>query len=622
MTPLFPVEIPAHPLSGDRRDTLNRALEGLSPTQLAWVSGYIAALADARAAASSPAAGGAAGSPALALAAPKAEASPRPTVLYASQTGNGKRIAEQLAASLAQAGVEPRLCRASEFSVRDLPRERLLYVVISTHGDGDPPDDSRAFLDFLNSKRAPKLPQLEYAVLGLGDSSYPQFCATGRALDARLAELGAKAILPRVDSDVDIERHAEPWLREALAHAREFSARSGVATVTALRGGAGTVTTPLTVAAPARFDRQHPYAAAVLVNQRISARGATKAVHHLELALEGDGLAYEPGDALAVVPRNPASSVEAVLRATRLDGDTAVESEGVKLPLAEWLSTRAEITRVARPVLVALAERNPDPRLGRLLGPDGRDALRDAIANSQVADFLAAYPADWTAPALIAALRPLAHRAYSIASSRRLVGNEVHLTVALVGGEDPRTPRLGAASSFLGGLDDAGSVPVFLERNDRFRLPADPSRDVIMIGAGTGIAPFRAFLQEREAIAATGRNWLVFGGRNFLRDFLYQSEWLDARRRGLLQRVDLAFSRDQRAKIYVQQRLREQGRELYAWLEGGASLYVCGDATRMAPDVHAALIEVVATQGGLAPEDARAKVEQWMADGRYLRDVY
>jgi len=621
LTPLFPVEIPAHPLSGDRRDTLNRALEGLSATQLAWVAGYIAALADARAAAGGLALGAAsAASPALALAAPKPEAGPRPTVLYASQTGNGKRIAEQLAASLTQAGVEPRLCRASEFAVRDIARERLLYIVISTHGDGDPPDDSRAFLDYLNSKRAPKLPQLEYAVLALGDSSYPQFCATGRALDARLAELGAKSILPRIDSDVDVDRYAEPWLRDALAHAREFAARSGVATVTTLRSGA--TAAPAPVVAAARFDRQHPYQAAVLVNQRISGRGAMKAVHHIELALEGEGLGYEPGDALAAVPRNPARSVEAMLRATRLDGDAIVEREGAKLSLAEWLATRAEITRIARPVLVALSERNPDPRLARLLGPEGRDELRDRVATDQVADVLAAYPAQWTPESLVTALRPLAHRAYSIASSRQLVGNEVHLTVALVGGEDARNPRWGAASSFLAGVGDEATVPVFIERNERFRLPQDPSRDIIMIGAGTGVAPFRAFVQEREATDAKGRNWLVFGGRNFLRDFLYQSEWLDARRRGLLHRVDLAFSRDQRAKIYVQQRLREQGRELYSWLEGGACLYVCGDASRMAPDVHAALIEVVATHGGHSPEDARAKVEQWMADGRYLRDVY
>ncbi len=618
MNTVFPIEIPPHPFAGERREVLNRAIDGLSPTQLAWVSGYLAALADARAGAGASLAIGQnpAANYVTAVAAPKPELAVRPTVLYASQTGTGKAIAERLAASLTQAGVEPRLCRASEFAVRDIARERLLYIVISTHGDGDPPDDSRAFLDYLMSKRAPKLPQLEYAVLALGDSSYPQFCATGRALDARLAELGAKPILPRVDSDVDVERYAEPWLREALGRAREFASRSGVATVTALRAAASVAP----VVAPAGYDRNRPYEAAVLVNQPISARGAAKSVYHLELALEGEGLDYEPGDALAVIPRNPERSVQAMLTATRLHGDTRLEREGVTL--AEWLTSRAEITRIARPVLTALAERNSDPRLARLLGPEGRDELRQRLETEQVADILAAFPADWSAESLVAALRPLAHRAYSIASSRRLVGDEVHITVALVGGEDPRAPRWGAASSYLAALGDEARVPVFLERNERFRLPSDPSRDVIMIGAGTGVAPYRAFMQEREAIGAKGRNWLIFGGRNFLRDFLYQSEWIEARRRGLLQRVDLAFSRDQRDKIYVQQRLREQGRELFAWLEGGASVYVCGDATRMAPDVHAALLEVVAYHGGLSAEDARARVEGWMADGRYLRDVY
>jgi sulfite reductase (NADPH) flavoprotein alpha-component len=281
-----------------------------------------------------------------------------------------------------------------------------------------------------------------------------------------------------------------------------------------------------------------------------------------------------------------------------------------------------EITRIARPLLVAIAERNADPRLARLFLPDSQERLRERLTRDQVADVLAEFPVEWTAQSLLGALRPLAHRAYSIASSRRIVGDEVHLTVARVGGEDAANPRFGAASSFLAELGEDAKVPVFLERNERFRLPADLSRDIIMIGAGTGVAPYRGFLQEREASGAKGRNWLVFGGRNFLRDFLYQAEWLEARKRGLLSRIDLAFSRDQQSKVYVQQRLREQGREIFSWLEGGASLYVCGDAVRMAPDVHAALIEIVARHGGLESDEARARVEQWMSDGRYLRDVY
>jgi len=602
--------LPLGPLDPERGELLRRVVDGLDTPALQWLSGFAAGVAHARAAGAAtvePVV------PAAVAGAPRAEATGRLAVVYGSQTGNGRRIAERLGQAAEAAGIAVRVYAARDYPLRELANERLLTVVVSTHGDGDPPDDARGFIEHLLGKRAPQLPQLRYSVLALGDSSYPKFCETGRQVDERLAALGAQRLLSRVDCDVDYERLATPWLEQVVGTARDALGAAQPANVTRLRS----------VPAAPRFSRERPFTAPVLANECITGRGATREVRHVEISLAGSGLEYRPGDALGIWHENPSVVVDAVLAALRASGEESVVVDGGARSLREWLAREREITRLTRPFLAQHAAVSGSEDLTRILASGHEHELRELLKERQLVDVLQQHPAAWEPDALVKALRPLAPRLYSIASSQSTVGEEAHLTVAVVDYERNGERRLGAASAHVGGLtDDSSTVRVFVEPNDRFRLPVDASRDVIMIGPGTGVAPYRGFLQEREAQGATGRNWLVFGNRHFGSEFLYQVEWQDAVRKGLLTRVDLAFSRDRTPRAYVQDRLREAGAELYAWLQGGAHLYVCGDAERMAPDVHAALVEIVAQHGGLDPEAAEAYLRRLGDERRYLRDVY
>jgi sulfite reductase (NADPH) flavoprotein alpha-component len=609
------------PIPDERRGLLTQLATGLDREQLLWLSGYFAGVAAATPSGAPSIAGHVLGAPAAGLPAPAlapaAQAAPSLTILSASHTGNGRKISEKLLAAVQSVGVQARLVKASDYQPREIAKEKLLYVVISTHGDGDPPDEARALYEFLGTKRAPQLPELQYSVLALGDSSYPKFCEAGRIVDERLAKLGAKRLLPRVDCDVDFEKLAQTWADDALARVREHAEKLKPAT-----GLAPTAAQPVAAQpAIAELTRAQPATAEVLANQRIVGRGALREVRHVELSFPGLGALYKPGDALGIVHRNPESAIEAVLQATKLDASATVTQDGVTHTLHEWLRDERELTRIARPLLVAVQDRSKAD-LSELLDTRNTGALTRLTASSQVADVLARYPAEWSPEALVAALRPVHGRVYSIASSPAAVGDEAHLTVAIVGSDTDRKLLAGAASRFVVDTPVDSSVQVWIERNDRFRVPADGARDIIMIGPGTGIAPFRGFLQEREATGATGRNWLFYGGRSLYHDFLYQLEWQQALKRKSLHRIDVAFSRDQAQKIYVQHRLKEAGKELYSWLANGAYLYVCGDASAMAPDVNAALLEVVAEHGGMDADDAQAWVADLTADGRYLRDVY
>jgi sulfite reductase (NADPH) flavoprotein alpha-component len=596
--------LPSSTLGADRLAQLTSLTHGLSPADLYWIAAYSAGMA-ARPLAHAAAA---------VQEAPQVAAGGRLSIVYGSQTGNSRRLAEQLAAQAEAAGLPMRLLRSGAYPLRELVQERYLVVVISSQGDGEPPDDALAFIEFIAGKRAPKVPQLKFAVLGLGDSSYPKFCAVSRELDARLVELGGSRLAALGEADVDFGHAAAAWMATVLESARDA------------------LNVPLTMERPASPlhavsstppEREHPFAARVLENQRIVSRDSPRDVRHLELSLAGSGLTYEPGDAIGIWPENPPSLVEQWLTTLRLDGAEEVLHEGRRLPLARWLSHHCELTRLSRPLVAAQAGASGHADLARLLQPPEQEALAALLRHHQPIDLLREFPAEWDPAALVAALRPLTPRLYSIASSAKAVGpDEVHLTVAVVQYVAHGLAHLGAASSFLASLDDDARVPLFVEPNERFRLPADGGRDVIMIGPGTGVAPFRAFVQERRAMAASGRNWLFFGNRHFSQDFLYQVEWQEALRSGALHRLELAFSRDASSKTYVQQRIREHGRELYAWLREGAHIYVCGDSAHMARDVNDALLEVVAVHGGLSADDAKAWLAKLMQQGRYARDVY
>ncbi|HKR76244.1 MAG TPA: assimilatory sulfite reductase (NADPH) flavoprotein subunit [Rhodanobacter sp.] len=602
--------LPTPSLAAERLALLHRLTEGLPPADLYWISAWSAALAAQATRVVLPA------GPAAAEA-PNAAAGERLTVLYGSQTGNSRRVAERLAERASAAGLNVRLLRTGAYAVRELAQERHLALVISSQGDGDPPDDALGLVEFLTGKRAPKLPQLKFAVLGLGDSSYPKFCAVSRQLDARFAELGAQRFAELGEADVDFEAVGASWSDGVLEKARDALGTPATPVAANQRPVA------LHAVNNALHGRENPYAAEVLENQRIVSRDSAREVRHIELSLQGSGLRYEPGDALGVWPRNPPALVGEWLSLLRLDGEQEVAHDGRRLPLARWLTHERELTRLSRPLLAAHAAASGDAALARVLEPEQREALTRLLDTHQPIDLLRRHPVNWDAAQLVAALRPLTPRLYSIASSPKAVGeDEVHLTVAVVGYHAHGSDHLGAASSFLAAAGDEQRVPVFVEPNERFRLPADASRDVIMIGPGTGVAPFRAFVQERQTVGAAGRNWLFFGNRHFAQDFLYQTEWQQALKDSALHRLDLAFSRDGVSKIYVQNKLREHGRELYTWLRDGAHLYVCGDATHMAKDVHEALVDVAVAHGGLSAEDARGWLAELLQEGRYARDVY
>jgi sulfite reductase (NADPH) flavoprotein alpha-component len=587
------------PLTEERRGQLDAAVAGLSANQLTWASGYLAGLA---AATGQP--------PGVARRNPTAESRERLTILYGSQTGNGRRIAEAMQREAEQSGLAARLVSMADYRHAELRRETLLAVVVSTHGEGDPPDDAEMLHEYLAGPKAPRLESLHFSVLALGDSSYAEFCRTGRDFDERLSALGAVRFGERMECDVDYDEPAARWREAVLDSARERLGESPTPRLHAVPSVQG-------ADEAASAAASGPVVGEVVANQRITGRDSGKRVHHIEFTVEG--LAYEPGDSLAVVTRNPPAVVEAILERTGLDGDAVLADGRI---LAEALAVDCEITKVSAAFLEPYSNATEAAALAELLGDESRKRLAEYLADRQVIDVLHEHPADLSADELVGCLRGFKPRLYSIASSPLASPDEVHLTVAAVEYEAFGRRHLGSASTALAELEVGATLEVRVEANPRFRLPADPSASVIMIGPGTGVAPFRAFLEHREATGAGGRNWLFFGDRHFASDFLYQIEWARFRKQGVLERMDVAFSRDQAEKVYVQHRLREQARDLYGWLEEGAHVYVCGDAKRMAPDVHAALVDVIAAAGGRTAAGAEDYLKELRRAGRYQRDVY
>ena len=583
----LPVSAP--PLTAEQTTTLHSVVDQLTPLQKQWVSGYVAGLAAVASAAPADTA------VAVPTAAPAANSDGGLTILYGSQTGNGEGVARKLAADVAAAGFSAKLVSLADYKPAHLKREKYVTFVVSTHGEGDPPDDAELFREFLLSDRAPRLPELKYSVLALGDSSYVNFCQTGREFDARLEELGAARISPIVECDLDYDEPAEGWTGSIVAALPELLEQTAVAAQPILRA----------VETASIYDKNNPFEAEVLVNQKITGGDSSKDVRHIELSLEDSGLSYEPGDSLAIVAENPPQLLE--------------ELHGV---LGFEVPADLEVTALSVKFLREWAELSGAEELQALLQPEAKDALSDFLESHQLIDVVRACPADVSAEQFAGLLRPLTPRSYSIASSLAANPDEVHLTVAAVRYEAFGTEHWGAASTYLADRLDAGDkVKVFIEPNTRFRLPA-PDVPVIMIGPGTGIAPFRAFVEERIEQGASGDNWLFFGDRNFDSDFLYQLEWQRHLKQGNLAKLDVAFSRDQRRKIYVQDRVRENAAELYQWLERGAAIYICGDARHMAGDVHEALLDVIQEQSGVERDAAEDRLRELRQAGRYQKDVY
>jgi len=499
----------------------------------------------------------------------------------------------------------------------DFTKEQHVVVITSTYGDGEPPDNAQSFWNFLSSESAPKLDHLNFSVLALGDTNYPAFCQFGKSCDERLEQLGAKRVHPRVDCDVEYEEPAKTWTEgvfAALANGASASAAGSNPQSTIIDEKSEEV----------GYGRKNPFPARLLTNRLLNAQGSEKEVRHFEISLDGSGLSYEVGDALGVMPSNCPEIVSGILAALGCDGEEAVRTtEDAETSLRLALAQQYDIAKPPVDLLKAAAERMADGELKSLLDPARGADLKKWLWGREVIDVLLAMTAKFTAAELVGVLKKLQPRLYSISSSPKAHPGEVHLTVGAVRYESQGRARKGVASTFL--ADRAGEhtpVPVFVQTSHGFRLPANGDVPAIMCGPGTGIAPFRAFLEERAATGAKGRNWLFFGNQRRATDFLYAEQleaWLAS---GHLARLDLAFSRDQAEKIYVQHRMLENAAELWSWLESGAHFYVCGDASRMAKDVDAALHRVAETAGGLSADAAAEYVAKLKSEKRYQRDVY
>jgi sulfite reductase (NADPH) flavoprotein alpha-component len=594
----------ASPLSSQQVGEVQKLVAQLNPIQQAWLSGYLAASANAALPAG-----------AVAQVQPQASEAQVLTILYGSQTGNAKGVANQLKAQAESRGLAVKLVNMADYKPNQLKKEKFIAIAVSTYGEGEPPEDAENLHEFLASKKAPKLDGVKVAVIGLGDSSYEFFCQTAIDFEQRLTSLGAEAIVTRADFDVDYEDHAPEWINGALdAFEPDLKAGGQTAQVIPMAGFAHTEQA-------SQYTKQNPLEAELSVVQKITGRDSTKDVRHIEISLEDSGLTYQPGDALGVYFLNDPKQVAQSLKVLGLTGDEEVKLGEEALSLSTALIEKLELTQSYPGFVEKFAQATNNETLLALA--EDKAEMRKYIEERQIFDVINQNPASIDAQVLVECLRKIQPRLYSIASSQAEVEEEVHLTVGVVEFETFDQPHLGGCSGYLAHRAEEGAnVKVFVEHNDNFRLPADDNTPVIMVGPGTGIAPFRAFLQEREARDAEGKNWLLFGNPHFTQDFLYQVEIQKYVKSGLLSNIDLAFSRDQENKIYVQDRIREKGAEVFEWLEQGAHFYVCGDANRMAKDVHQALIDIIKQYGGKDDEQAEAYLKELKNNHRYQKDVY
>jgi sulfite reductase (NADPH) flavoprotein alpha-component len=578
------------PFGDGERASLDAVLGAASPTQRAWLAGFLAGL-DA-----------AGGQPAAAPAAPPKAAEPL-TVIYASESGNSEALAGNVAKLARKQGFKPKVVDFSDLDVATLPKAGKLIAIAATWGEGEPPARAVRAYGELMGEGAPRLDGVAFAVLSLGDTSYAEFCAIGKALDARFEALGGKRAAERADLDLDFEKPAADWIKGALKALAPAEQPDNVVAVDFARAGSGEDDD----AEPSR----EPVVVEVVEHVNLNSSRSDKETIHLALAFEDGAPAYEPGDSLEIFPENDPQLVDEILKAAGLSGDEALRTA---------LLAERDITTLSAATIERFVKATGHADAQKLIDSGAAKAW---IEGRHLIDLLETYPAKLTAEHLGTITRPLPPRAYSIASSRKEVGDEVHLVIAAVRYETHGRARSGVASVQVADrIRDGAKLRVRLKPNRHFRLPQDPATDIIMVGPGTGVAPFRAFVQERRAIEAPGRSWLFFGDRHFTHDFLYQLEWQDALEDRSLTKIDVAFSRDQPEKVYVQDRITQNAKELVSWLDGGAHLYVCGDAKNMAKDVRAAVVKAYETVKNLSAADAETQVAALERSHRYQQDVY
>jgi sulfite reductase (NADPH) flavoprotein alpha-component len=610
-------EFPGPGFTAEQWERLNALAVSLKAGQALWISGYFAGIDHgARALLGDIALPALSGEPA---ASPVTASSRLLTILFGGETGNSAGVARMLGEAARNHGLEPTLTDMADYKPRRLKDEQDILIVTSTHGEGDPPLSGMGFFEFVEGRKAPRLSDVRYAVLALGDSTYERYCEAGKRLDRRLSELGATRLQERLDCDVDYDEPAAGWISTVVAALAPASPQAARARITV----ADAVSSLVAPTPAAAFDKRTPFPATIIDNLVLTGRGSTKQTRHVELSLAGSALAFEPGDALGVMPRNDPALAEELLEALSLAAEAPLAIKDRATTLGDALVEALEITAATPRFLDQWATLSGASGLEALRGEGQGEARAGFLRTHHVIDIVRRFPVAGVDPqSFVAGLRPLQPRLYSIASSLSSAPDEAHLTVSRVRYDLHGKPRDGVASGHFaerGGPDT--TVPVYVQANPHFRLPADDA-PILMIGAGTGVAPYRAFLQEREARGATGKSWLFFGERNFSCDFLYQTEWQEFLKDEVLTRMNVAFSRDSATKTYVQHRLMEHAHDVYAWLEEGAHIYVCGDGAQLAPDVHAALCAIVQQQGARGKAAATDYLGGLQRDHRYQIDVY
>lgn len=568
--------------------------------QKAWLAGFLAGVQSARAMTDKQSVG----KPEQA-----ALSAPVVNILYGTQTGNAEALAMDAASAATSRGFKPVVQGLDDVSMEAFAAMKSVIITIATYGEGEMPDNAGLFWEALTNSDMPKLPEMQFGVLALGDTGYDEFCQAGKLIDMRLEQLGAVRLVDRLDCDVDYEDIAEEWINKTIPLTSDAAPQKSV------------VEAPVKVEKSA-WNRKNPYPATLSVNQLLSGSNSDKEIRHYEFDLADSGITYEAGDALNVMPINDPLLVEALLSRLSIEPDLVID--GQDQPVGDLLTHKYEISTPSRNMIAAIEQSAGDEMLTHVVKHGDKETLADFLWGKDTLDLLNINPqVSFGIDQFIKLLKPLQHRAYSISSSPKAHPNSVHLTVASVRWRSEDRDHRGVCSTFLADrVETKSKAGIFVSPNKAFRVPANDDAPVIMVGPGTGVAPFRAFLEERQARQAAGKNWLFFGDQTKADDFIYQQQLTEMYDSGLLTRFDTAFSRDQKDKVYVQHKMVEHGEELFKWLQTGAYFYVCGDATRMAKDVDKALADIVANQGAMSSDKATEYVNNLKREKRYLRDVY
>lgn len=620
---MLQLQVTNSPFNEAQVELLNHLLPSLTETQQIWLSGYLSAIGRTASAVPIPSEipenSETIGHAEISSLSSQPVISREITVLFGSQTGNCQRIAGSLSRKLQDQGFQVTVAAMNSFKPNTLKKIENLLVLVSTHGEGEPPDNARAFHEFLYSKRAPQLENLRFSVLALGDTSYEFFCQTGKDLDEQLEKLGGQRLSPRVDCDLDYDDSVSGWFERVIGSLNaQFNAP--VVAAKATQGSENLESKDV------GYSRNNPFKAEVLENLNLNGRGSDRETRHLELSLEGSNIVFEPGDALGVYPQNHPELVDAIIETMGWNHEESVpfNKKGDEGTLREALLHHYEITVLTKPLLEQAGLLSSSSGLRELLAPGHEQDLKEYIKGRDLLDLIEDFsPWEISARSFVPILRKLPARLYSIASSHKASPEEVHFTVRAVRYQTHGRDRYGVCSVHCAERVQQGdTLPIYIQHNPNFKLPSNPDAPIIMIGPGTGVAPFRSFLEEREEIGAQGKSWLIYGDRHFVTDFLYQTDWQRMLKDGVLSKLDVAFSRDTEEKVYVQHRILEKSRELYEWLQEGAHIYICGDEKHMAHDVHSALITVIQQEGGMSPEEAAVYLDNMQQAQRYQRDVY